>query len=66
MITAEGKRICDKEIWSRAAGMWCGCRKPAPFNIDSSYVCAGLDYCGEHIPPKGDARIYWDQIGVAK
>jgi len=48
MITDEGKRICDKEIWSYRKNMWCGCRKPAKFNVISKHITAGLDYCTAH------------------
>src|SRR6266571_6770102 len=48
VITAEGNRICDKEIWSRAANMWRGCRCPASFTIPSKYICVGLDLCKKH------------------
>lgn len=48
MIDAEGRRICDKEYWSRSQGVWCGCRKPAPFNEPSKYIVSGLDFCAQH------------------
>lgn len=48
MIDAEGRRLCDKEIWSRAKGMWCGCRQPAVSSAPSKYICAGLDFCKRH------------------
>ena len=50
MVDAEGKRICDKEYWSRLYKMWCGCRKPAVVNVPSKYVTSGLDYCHKHLP----------------
>jgi hypothetical protein len=48
MIDAEGRRLCDKEIWSRANNMWCGCRLPASVTAPSKYICAGLDFCKRH------------------
>ena len=49
MITDQGKRICDKEIWSKSKKMWCGCRKPATQNVKSKYIVTGLDYCKRHL-----------------
>lgn len=48
MIDAAGNRICDKEIWSRKQGLWCGCRRTATINVPSQYICAGLDFCDRH------------------
>ncbi len=50
MIDAEGRRLCDKEYWSRSQGMWCGCRSLATTSVPSAYICAGLDYCDRHAP----------------
>ena len=50
VIDAEGRRLCDKEIWSRTKQMWCGCRIPAAVTIPSKYICAGLDLCKRHSP----------------
>lgn len=53
MIDSEGRRVCDKEIWSRTKRMWCGCRQPARVTLPSQYVCAGLDFCNKHaLEPK--------------
>lgn len=48
MITEDGKRICDKEIWSTKRKAWCGCRKPAVANVESKWLVSGLDYCANH------------------
>lgn len=74
MITDEGKRVCDKEIWSRIKQMWCGCRKLAMINVKSEYVASGLDYCNKHKPvvhqafqcPSclGDGCKYCERTGV--
>jgi hypothetical protein len=50
VIDAEGRRLCDKEIWSRTNKMWCGCREPASVSAPSRYICAGLDLCKKHSP----------------
>lgn len=50
MVNATGKRICDKEIWSRKRNMWVGCCKPANVIVSSRWVCSGLDYCEKHAP----------------
>lgn len=48
MITENGNRICDKEIWSTKRKFWCGCRKPAVSNVESKWLISGLDYCANH------------------
>lgn len=50
MIDADGRRICDKEVWSRSRNRWEGCRQSATVNVPSKYVCSGLDYCKKHRP----------------
>lgn len=57
MIDADGRRICDKEIWSRTKGEWCGCRRPAKETVPSQYICAGLDFCDKHSKGVGHDRI---------
>jgi hypothetical protein len=50
MVTADGKRVCDKEVWSRTRHLWVGCRKPATNTVESKWNVSGLDYCQCHTP----------------
>ena len=56
MITAEGKRICDKEIRNRK-GQWVGCRAPAHSRTPSkNFPHMELDFCGRHAPEHSTAE----------
>ncbi len=48
MVTCEGKRICDREIWSRNHKRWESCKKPATVVVESKCVpYMQMDFCGE-------------------